>query len=328
MSEKDSLNGRSAESVSETTRRQTLKRIGATSLGLAAGLGGSAGTVVADHNGDEWEEFYSFTGYEDNADGSTSVKECDFHIRYLGWDDHGDEIVHHFGFTLASHTYAGNKSCSYCSVSKSSGEYYQEGSRFLVDLSEANDVNMSINKTYPGYVTSQTSTTWSEVVKQDDDTLGTYESNVEDEVYQETSDTNFADLMAYLALKAMESVSSGVGDAAELALLIFDTFNDDSNFCGEQKIEGDPAGYLWDFCGGSGNLVVPLQWHHGKIGIKVDNDGTDHQVSLTQDVMFDDYTNMYYNNESTAVEWDLTLPGYHSSATYNGEREFKKDYSG
>ncbi|WP_128478426.1 hypothetical protein [Halorussus pelagicus] len=305
----------------DATRRDILSKIGSTSIGIGAIIGGfsSSSTIAsAHHNGSPWSDDYGILATRDTVSRGHQVKDLSFNLKYQGYDDEGSLISHHFGFALSSHTYGGQKNCSYCEVTKDYGHHAQEGSRFLIDNVKGGTENMNIDSTYPGYVTNNTDPTWEEVIKQSGDSIETYKGEVVDTVYNNSNKGyDFAGFIGQLAFEAMKATVSSVGNALTLAKLLFKLY-DDPNFCGENTITGNPSGFKWDFCNG-GNIVVPLQWQHGKVEIKVPNDGDVHRVGLTQEALFSDSVGSYGANDETALRWKLDLPGRNESASLAGK---------
>lgn len=302
------------ERIDSSTRRAALRTIGA-GIGIAT-LGSAIPTVAAHHNGSEWNEGWGIYG-EYQGSNEWHGKKVEAELKYQGYDDEGSLISHHFGFGLASNTFDGQKSYSWAGVEPEDPDPFQDGSRFLIDNVSDGTENMNIDRTYPAYVDSSTNQTWYDVIQGSSDSLDSYRDEARQEVYQNTTDDTFSDLVSFAAYKVLNRITGGLGDAVELASIIFGS--DGNDVCGEEKIEGDPSGYAWDFCTG----YVPLQWQHGKVEIKVPNDGATHRVTLSQEAFI---WQDNYDNPENSIRWELDLPGYHSSASMASVEAYHRDF--
>lgn len=302
------------ERIDSSTRRAALQTIGA-GIGIGA-LGLTAPPVAAHHNGEEWNEGWWVYG-EYEGSNAWHGKKVDAELKYQGYDDEGDLISHHFAFALASNTFDGRKSYSWAGVEPENPDPFQDGSRFLIDNVPGGTENMNIDRTYPAYVDHSTDQTWYDVIQGSSDSLDEYRDEARQEVYQDTSDSTFSELVAFVGKKALNEITGGLSDAVQLAAIIFGS--DGNDVCGVNKIEGDPSGFEWDFCTG----YVPLQWHHGKVEIKVPDDGTSHRVTLSQEAFI---WQDNYDNPENSIRWNLDLPGYRSSASMASVEAYHRDF--
>lgn len=309
------LNEENVTSRDQTTRRATLRKLGATAVATGlAGLGGT-GVASADHNGSEWSETeYSYGQFEHSTvENHYNIRDIQWAVKYKGWDDDGSEIAHRFGFGMVAHTYLGYKPSLYDPMQPDAGQQYQDGSQLHIFNSDGSEW-VNVDSTYPGYVdvSGGTDPDWSSVIEQNNDSISAYENDVETEISNNGGSSTQQQVLAFVAGEALGAITGGLGTAFGLAQLLFDQYDDD--FCGETIERGNPTSFKWDYCHSSGgDNNVPLGFQHVDLELKVPNDGSDHTAHVQQEVHQETYDDQYGSDDS--VQWKLTLPGYHSSAS-------------
>lgn len=297
-----------------TTRRTTLRRIGAAAVAAGVGTLGGAGGVAADHNGSEWSDSMgSYGNFEHSTiENGWHCRDIKWQVKYKGWDDDGSEIAHRFGFGMVSHTYTGEKPSVYEAIEPRAGDQYQDASRLHIFNSSGSEW-VNLDSTYPGYVdvSGGTDPNWSDVIEKDNDSISEYEDDVATQISNNGGDSTQQQVLSFVAGEALGTITGGLGTAFGLAQLIFDQYDDD--FCGETIDRGEPTSFVWDYCGGSGDNNVPLGFQHVDIELKVPNDGSNHTAHVQQEVVQETYDDQYSTDDS--MQWKLELPGYHASAS-------------
>lgn len=309
------------------TRRETLRRVGASAFAATVGLGGAASTadpVSASHNGTEWDELTGSMGRFPctHCDDCYHYRDANWVVKYKGWDDEGDEISHHFGFGMLTHTFTAKKECVSCGPIPKAGDQYQDGSILRIYNSDGTEY-VNVDNTYPGYVdvSGGTDPNWEDVIKQDDDSIQEYEDDVETHIDWNGGSTTQQEIFKFVAGQVLGAVTGGLGTAWGLATLIFDVSDD--QYCGEALTRGEPTVFDWDLCTSDGyDAKVPLNFHHADFELKVPDDGADHTAEVEQEAITSYYDDEYGDYSYDAIEWTFTLPGYHDSASLDGYTKY------
>jgi|GEM_PF-6848102 len=311
------------------TRRRFLKTSAAGVVG-ALGVASGSGTAAASSpnwQGNSWGERDGDMGsYKVSGTDVWNAVDVNEFIEYVGYFNSPDGIRHKFLLTLVGSTHEEEKSgpYSYSGRHPVAANFQQDATRITIENEDNDDdfdYQFSGNNTYPGFLDTTTSPTWGDVVLEDDDSIDTYESEIEQELSDEEGVSPVVvDTMAAIGSAGIGAVAGGgVGLAASLAYTWFRTGSQDE--CGEEILS---KGRRWDWCEGQASIAA----HHVDVDIVVpEGNGTQRVTFKQADLIREDYLLDEYGLDNEQ-QWTVDVPGDESSAELVSDGRERVYYDG
>lgn len=296
--------GKSVDEEKQLSRRKAIRTL---STGIAgAGLIGIGGTKVTSAiSSPVWTESQSALVRGEGTNQSYDhFRDIQAVLTYRGQDEAFGEIVHQFGISMISHTFFGYEDADYTIV-RDNPEWAQEGSRIEVDHYADSFWNED-SLTFGGYISPDTTPSWEDIIKNDDQSVEDFERQVEKNLEENNNDDIAGQLVKWAATTALDEFKHRLGSAVQLADILFG--NEQNPESCDSNVNGDG----WEWClPGS----FPLNFQNASFEFRYEKDNQDHTATIKQEVIqdYEPYdTDFEYN--TNPMEWELTLPAYESDA--------------